>query len=140
MLAALKALPLNLRTVPDPAGDASTSLVFFADVPEDAELYVKLLTAENIGCGRPYSGRVAYRTWPQISEKRSIFSSGFPFTTLDLRGVSYGPGICPNSEDLVSRAVFIGVSPVMSAADADATAAGVAKVFEYVQSTKEVAA
>lgn len=141
ILAALGDLPLELREVPDAEGDAATSLTFFARSSDEADEFVQLLSAENIACGRPYSGRVAYATWPQILERRTSAPDGFPFTSPQYgAGADYRLGMCPRSEDLVQRAVFVGMSPLLTEADADGIAAGIRKVAEYVLVREQVAA
>ena len=140
VVAGIRDLPLTLREVPDPAGDGANSVVFFLDTTDDAQRFIELLAAENVSCARPYSGRVAYLTWPQIAAKRTSDPAGFPFTSPHNRtNASYGPGLCPRSEDLVSRAVFVPMSPVLPADDADQIVAGIHKVAEYMAGTAAVA-
>lgn len=139
ILAAMSDLPLNLREVPDEEGDASTSVAFFLRSKAEAEEFVTLLNAENITCARPYSGRVAYETWPQILEQRTSAPGKFPFTSPHYgKTIEYSIGMCPRSEDLVGRAVFIGVSPILSDEDVTEIAGGVRKVAEYMASNAAV--
>jgi 8-amino-3,8-dideoxy-alpha-D-manno-octulosonate transaminase len=137
----IRDLPLTLREVPDAAGDGANSVAFFLDSPAEAQRFVELLAAENVSCARPYSGRVAYLTWPQIGAKRTSDPKGFPFTSPHCRtDARYEAGLCPRSEDLVSRVVFVPMSPVLPADDADAIVAGIRKVARYVADTAPVAA
>lgn len=137
ILASIADLPLNPRGVPDKQGDASTSIAFFLDSKAEAQEFVKLLSAENITCGQPYSGRVAYETWPQILEQRTSAPGNFPFNSPHYgKKIEYRLGMCPRSEDLVSRAVFIGMSPVLSDQDTAEIAHGIRKVTEYMFSAK----
>lgn len=132
-------LPLTLREVPDPDGDGANSVVFFLDSGSEAERFVEMLAAENVSCSRPYAGRVAYLTWPQISAKRTSDPKGFPFSSPhNASDVRYEAGICPRSEDLVSRAVFVPMSPVLPADDADQIVEAIRKVATYVADTAPV--
>jgi 8-amino-3,8-dideoxy-alpha-D-manno-octulosonate transaminase len=136
----IRDLPLTLREIPDPAGDGANSVVFFLDNSSEAQRFVELLAAENVSCARPYAGRVAYLTWPQIAAKRTSDPKGFPFTSPYCEAdVNYGPGLCPRSEDLVSRAVFVPMSSVLAASEADSIVAGIRKVAMYVAETAPVA-
>jgi 8-amino-3,8-dideoxy-alpha-D-manno-octulosonate transaminase len=134
-------LPLELREVPDPEGDAATSVAFFLDSKDEAQEFAKLLNAENVTCGSPYSGRVAYQTWPQIVAQRTSAPSGFPFRSPQYgREVRYFDGMCPRSEDLVSRVLFIPMSPALPLREADDIVAGVRKVTSYVLDRRTVPA
>jgi 8-amino-3,8-dideoxy-alpha-D-manno-octulosonate transaminase len=139
ILAAISDLPLNLREVPDKEGDASTSIAFFLNSSDEAEEFVALLNAENVTCARPYSGRVAYATWPQILEQRTSAPGKFPFASPHYgKAIKYYIGMCPRSEDLVGRAVFIGVSPILTDEDVAQIAEGIRKVAEYMFSRAAV--
>lgn len=133
VLAGIEMLPLALREVPDPDGDAATSVAFFLDSREQAQEFAKLLNAENITCGCPYSGRVAYETWPQIAAQRTSAPGSFPFGSPQYdRPLRYGKGLCPRSEDLVSRVVFVGMSPVLPEHEVDDIIQGIHKVSQYL--------
>lgn len=135
VLEGIKDLPLQLRDIPDPTGDAATSVAFFLNSKNEAQEFAKLLNAENITCGCPYSGRVAYETWPQILEQQTSAPGGFPFSSPHYgRPIRYYQGMCPRSEDLVSRIVFIGMSPVLPEDEVDEIVEGVHKIVAYMMS------
>lgn len=140
LLEMLSDLPINLRDIPDMAGDVSNSIAFFLNSKAEAKEFVQLLSAENIACGQPYSGRVAYETWPQIIGQRTSAPNQFPFRSPHYgKTIEYHIGMCPRSEDLVGRSVFIGISPVLPEAEVESIANGVRKVIEYQLSAKVAA-
>ncbi len=135
VLEGIRDLPVTHREVPDPDGDGANSLAFFLSSPDEARTFATLLNAENVTCGQPYSGRVAYLTWPQIAGKRTSAPGNFPYGSPQYdRSIEYGPGLCPRSEDLVARAVFVPMSPVLPEDEADDIAEGIRKVSLYLAS------
>ncbi|MCZ7573668.1 MAG: DegT/DnrJ/EryC1/StrS family aminotransferase [Ardenticatenaceae bacterium] len=125
------------RDLPDEAGDAGVALMFYLPTPELAATSVRALTAENIVADRLYGGQPAYLAWPQITHRRTITSEGCPFACPLYGGhVEYGPGLCPRAEDLFPRAVRVPISPLFTAADCAAIAAGINKVADHLLETE----
>jgi 8-amino-3,8-dideoxy-alpha-D-manno-octulosonate transaminase len=124
---------IRFRDVVDPEGEACNSLAWICGSREEAREFMKLLNAENVSCGQPYGGQVVYMAWPQVRERRVLNPNASPWNSPFYKGnVSYEPGICPRSEDLVSRAVWMGIMPTLTETDADQIVEGFRKVYEHM--------
>ncbi|MDQ3702772.1 MAG: DegT/DnrJ/EryC1/StrS family aminotransferase [Chloroflexota bacterium] len=127
-----EALPeLPLRPVPDTAGEVPTAVGFYFDTADRATRVAKAISAEGVPARKVYSGAPVYAN-PSILHQRTVSSTGRPFTDpLYLaRGpkIEYAMGMCPRSEDYLSRCVVVGVSPLMTEADAEDVVTAVEKV------------
>jgi 8-amino-3,8-dideoxy-alpha-D-manno-octulosonate transaminase len=127
-----EALPdLPLRPVADPAGEVPTAVGFYFDDPALATRVARAITAEGVPARKVYGGRPVYAN-PSILQQRTVSSTGRPFT--DPLYLSRGPkmeyamGMCPQSEDYLGRCVVVGVSPLMTEADAEDVVLAVEKV------------
>jgi 8-amino-3,8-dideoxy-alpha-D-manno-octulosonate transaminase len=129
ILAAVPAVDgLGHRRLPDPDGDGGSSVNLFLPTPELARRFVKAMRAERLPAGQLYNGQPVYLT-PSIVAKRTATGKGGPWNCAEHpTSVEYGPGLCPQSEDLSARAVIVPVSAAFSDADADDVAAGITKV------------
>jgi 8-amino-3,8-dideoxy-alpha-D-manno-octulosonate transaminase len=129
-----EALPdLPLRPVPDASGEVPTAVGFYLDDAERATRVAKAISAEGVPARKVYGGRPVYAN-PSILHQRTISSTGRPFTDpLYLaRGpkMEYAMGMCPRSEDYLQRCVVVGVSPLMTEADAEDVVIAVEKVVK----------
>jgi 8-amino-3,8-dideoxy-alpha-D-manno-octulosonate transaminase len=133
IVAGLKeALPdLPLRPVADPAGEVPTAVGFYFDDPDLATRVARAISAEGVPARKVYGGRPVYAN-PSILHQRTVSSTGRPFT--DPLYLAKGPkmeyamGMCPRSEDYLGRCVVVGVSPLMTEADAEDVVLAVEKV------------
>jgi 8-amino-3,8-dideoxy-alpha-D-manno-octulosonate transaminase len=104
---------------------------FFLPDADLATRVAKAISAEGVPARKVYGGRPVYAN-PSILYQRTIHSGGRPFTDpLYLaRGpkIEYAMGMCPRSEDYLSRCVAVGVSPLMTPTDADDVITAVEKV------------
>jgi 8-amino-3,8-dideoxy-alpha-D-manno-octulosonate transaminase len=128
----LDALPtidgLGFRRLPDPDGDGGSSVNLFLPSAELARRFVKAMRAERLPAGQLYNGQPVYLT-PSIIEKRTASNKGGPWHCAEHpTDVTYGPGLCPQTEELAGRAVIVPVSAAFADTDADDVAAGIAKV------------
>lgn len=124
---------LRFRDSVDPAGDAGNSLAWICDSKEEAKEWIRLLNAENVSCGQPYGGQVVYMAWPQVRERRVLNPNSSPWNSPFYKGnVSYDPGTCPNSEDLVARTVWMGIMPTLTETDTDQIIEGWHKVYDHI--------
>jgi 8-amino-3,8-dideoxy-alpha-D-manno-octulosonate transaminase len=127
-----EALPeLPLRPVPDAAGEVPTSVGFYLESADLATRVAKAISAEGVPARKVYGGKPVYAN-PGILHQRTISSTGRPFTDpLYLaRGpkMDYAMGMCPRSEDYLGRCVVVGVSPLMTEADAEDVVTAIEKV------------
>ncbi|HUP86034.1 MAG TPA: DegT/DnrJ/EryC1/StrS family aminotransferase [Acidimicrobiales bacterium] len=120
------------RRLPDAEGDGGSSVNLFLPTASAARRFVKALRAERIPAGQLYNGQPVYLT-PSIVEKRTASNKGGPWHCAEHPAdVEYGPGLCPRSEDLASRAVIVPIGAGYSEADCDDVATGIAKVAAAV--------
>ena len=134
VLEGIASLPaVKLRPVPDRDGEFPTAVGFYLEDAELAARVARAITAEGVPARKVYGGKPVYAT-PSILEQRTISSTGRPFTDpLYLeRGpkMEYRMGMCPRSEDYLSRCVVVGISPLMTDHDADDTVAAISKVVK----------
>jgi dTDP-4-amino-4,6-dideoxygalactose transaminase len=121
-----------LQRVPDPDGDASVAFIFFMDTPTQAEQVCKALKAENIDAGvlyRPdHMDYHIYAHWLPIIEQRTWTPNGGPWKWAK-REISYSKDMCPQSLDLLGRAVHLNVNPLESNSDMEETVDGLNRVL-----------
>jgi len=127
-------------------GEVGNMLVFFAPDTEGAVKVAEALAAEGV----PASARGAktsrdwhiYSFWEHIMKRKSASPDGNPWTNqLNAPHIpDYQPDMCPNTLDLLSRAVFIGLAPTFNDVDCDNIAAGINKVLGayYPKSSDEL--
>ena len=123
---------LVFRHIPDEAGDVGAALMFYLPTAELAATFARALAAENVVADQFYGGQPAYLAWPQIAHQRTVTPEGCPFTCpLYGRRVEYGPGLCPQAEDLFPRSVRVSISPLFTEAECVAIAGGINKVARH---------
>jgi len=129
---------IEFREIPDAQGDTGISLMFFLPSAEKAQEFAEALRAENIygdgyGTFVPYIPEKpdwhVYAHWRTILEKRTFTLEGCPYSCRFYTGkISYSPSMCPNTLDLLGRAVHMDVSPLLTEEDIDDIIEGVHKV------------
>jgi len=123
---------ITFRAENDEAGDTAICTVFFVDSHETAKRVASALDAENIGAGVLYrpGGRDyhVYANWAPILEQRAWSAGGDPWKWAQ-RKIEYSKEMCPRSLDLLSRAVHLDVSPLLTNEDVEETVEGLNKVL-----------
>jgi 8-amino-3,8-dideoxy-alpha-D-manno-octulosonate transaminase len=123
---------LERRHRPDPDGDGSSSITWFAPSAEIATRFVKALLAEGVPSTQMYSGHPVYAT-PAILERRTASGKGGPWHCAEHPAhVEYRMGMCPVTEDLAARAFTVGVGVAYDEQDCTDAAAAVAKVAAHL--------
>lgn len=122
---------VTLRTTTDP-GEAATALIFFAPDSARAGDVVRALDAEGVPARVLYADGEhdwhVYACWSDILAKRTWNRQGYPFSQAH-RNLDYRVDSCPQSLDLLSRAVHLDVPPQLSERDVEETATALAKVI-----------
>ncbi len=119
---------LTPRRRPDADGSVGTSLTWFAPSAEVARSFVSALRKEGVPSAQMYEGKPTYAT-PAILERRTASGKGGPWNCAEHpTDIKYELGMCPQTEDLVSRSVTVGVGAQFGADDCDYVAAGILKV------------
>jgi 8-amino-3,8-dideoxy-alpha-D-manno-octulosonate transaminase len=107
----------EFREIPDEKGDAGVAVVFYLQSARKARLFVKALVAENIGAYQLYGGDPVY-FYPQVLSKRTVTAESCPFSCPFYgKKVTYRKGLCPFSEEILARSVWIPVSSVLKDRD-----------------------
>ena len=133
---------IEFREVPDPEGDTGICLIFFLPTAEKALRFAEALRAENID-GPGYGTHVAYipgkpdwhvyTYWSPLLEKRTFTKEGCPFTCPYYKGeIEYSEDTCPKSLNLLSRAVHVDVSPLLTGDDVDPIIEGIHRVAKKI--------
>ena len=123
---------LQFRNIPDGAEDIGTSVIFFTPTDKIAKKFVAALNAENISSSRFYDGAV-YKVYPQVRNMSTVTQEGCPFTCPLYKGkVNYYQGMCPKTEEITERLVYIPLAPTFSKKDIDDVAIGIRKVAAYL--------
>jgi dTDP-4-amino-4,6-dideoxygalactose transaminase len=123
---------VSFRTINDADGDTATSLVFFVPTAERAMPIAAALNAEGVNALVLYDpSRPDYHVYPHwtpVIEKRTWSQNGGPWRWHGGE-VKYTAGMCPQSIDLLSRAVHLDVSPDMSSVNIEELTDAVLKVL-----------
>jgi 8-amino-3,8-dideoxy-alpha-D-manno-octulosonate transaminase len=108
----------------DADGDVGFSVVFFLPEAEQARRFIAALNAENIGAYQIYGGDPVY-AYPQVLHQRLAADRGGPFAHSEVR---YRLGMCPRSEALLRRSVWISVGTQYSDVDTNDIISAIRKV------------
>jgi len=116
---------IEFRRLNDPQGEAGISLVFFVDTPEKAVEFKKALIGENIWT--PSGGYPAVVYDPSSFDGHVFMHWGHIF-----KGVERVKARYAQSLELLSRAVHLDISPLLTDGDADDVGEAVVKVAEAI--------
>ena len=123
----------SFRTINDTEGDTAICLIFFAPTAERAARIAAALKAEGAGASVIYGpDRVDYHVyadWTPVMEQRVWSERGGPWRWHHGE-IGYSKDMCPQSLDLLCRAVHLDISPDMSRYDVEALSEAVIKVLE----------
>lgn len=118
----------TLRRLADPDGDGGSSLGLFVRDGATARRFIEALRAEGVPAGQMYNGEPVYLT-PSIVAKRTASGKGGPWNCAEHpTAVEYRAGLCPTTEALVARSVFVPIRSTYTDRDCDDVAAAVTKV------------
>jgi dTDP-4-amino-4,6-dideoxygalactose transaminase len=122
----------RFRAITDPDGDSAIALIFFLPTVELAHRAVRALNAEQIGASTLYDpDKIDYHVyahWAPILAQRTWTPEGGPWRWSE--PVEYSADMCPQTLDLLGRAVHLDVNPLYTDEDVAETVAGVNKVLK----------
>jgi dTDP-4-amino-4,6-dideoxygalactose transaminase len=119
---------LTRRRRPDPDGDGSSSVTWFLPDAPLAKRFAAALRAEGIPCAQMYRGRPVYLNTGVLA-RRTASGKGGPWACAEHPTErTYGPGLCPRTEELVARSVIVPVGPNYTERDCADVACAVRKV------------
>ncbi len=124
---------VELETVHDEEGDCGITLAFFMRDSDEAKRMAAVMKAEGVPCGTRFSKEIPDRHifyhWNYIMEKRTPHLNGFPWNTEDAEHpLEYSREMCPQTVEVLSRAVTIGITQVMTDEYVDQLCLAIAKV------------
>lgn len=123
---------LEFRRIPDGSEDIGTSVIFYLSASDIAKKFIEALNAENIDSSAMYGGTI-YDAWPQVLEMSTATPEGCPFTCPHYKGeVKYHHGMCPVSEDLARRLIYIPLAPTFGEREIADVITGVRKVAGHI--------
>jgi len=102
----------QLQYVDDPEGDCGFSITFIAKDQATAKKMSELLAEEGLNIGSVYNAgfpdRHIYSHWDPIINKVSATPAGYPWKDPSYKGnVEYSVDMCPNTLDILQRALRI---------------------------------
>jgi 8-amino-3,8-dideoxy-alpha-D-manno-octulosonate transaminase len=123
----LSDLPVEWRRIPDEAGEGGNVTMFFESADRAGE-FAEALKAEGIPAGKVYGGRPVYAN-PAVLAQKTPWDVGPPFNSQEFpTSRRYYMGMCPRSEDLLSRSLSVAIGPRLTDADEDDIVRAVRKV------------
>lgn len=115
---------ITLQRVPDPHGDASVALIFFAPDAAQAHQVTQALAAENVSSFVLYRPEEVdyhvYAHWEPILAQRTWTPDGGPWRWAK-REITYSTDMCPRTLELLGRAVHININPLFTNQDIEET-------------------
>jgi 8-amino-3,8-dideoxy-alpha-D-manno-octulosonate transaminase len=123
----------RLPEVPDEAGECGIALIMFLPDAEQAKRSAAALRAEGAGGGTMYDqtipDRHIYAYWDHFLEKKGVTPQGCPFNCPAFPcHQEYSRDMCPQTLDLLGRAVVLSIPDHMTDREADERAAAIRKV------------
>ena len=123
---------ITFRRIPDGAEDIGVSVIFYTQTGQSAKDFVNALNAENIDSSRIYGGAI-YDAYPQVLAMSTPTPEGCPFTCPHYDGdIKYHHGMCPATESIAERLVYIHLAPTFSEQDIADVITGVHKVASHL--------
>jgi len=118
---------IEFREISDEQGETGSNVIFYLPPGDAASRFRAALSAENIFAGAGYRSPVYMRE--QILNQRTVTAEGCPFTCPYYgRKIEYREGMCPQTEEMISRIVSIPIGPAFTDRDCDDIIEAVQKV------------
>lgn len=121
----------KFRRLTDPAGDTAIALIFFMPTAEKAKLAASALAAEGVSTSvlfePDHSDYHIYYHWTPVLHKRYWANEG-PWDW-HKGAIEYSQDMCPQSLELLGRAVHIDVSPDLTEENISEISAAINKVL-----------
>ena len=95
---------ITFRTLPDPAGDTATFLMFALPTAEKAEAFNKVLSENNAGSVYWYKNTWHfYDHWEHLLGQKTVLAGGWPFKRPDGRVLDFPAGVMSKTAEILSR-------------------------------------
>jgi dTDP-4-amino-4,6-dideoxygalactose transaminase len=124
---------VRLQVVPDEAGECGIVMIMLLPDAEQAKRFAAALRAEGAGGGTMYDqtipDRHIYAYWDHFLEKKGVTPQGCPFNCPAFPcQQEYSRDMCPQTLDLLGRAVVLSIPDHMTERECDERAAAIRKV------------
>ena len=110
--------------------------MFMLDDKAKTKAFADALQAEGVAAGSVFNNGIPdwhiYAHWKHVMSKATPTPEGCPYTCPYHKGapVEYSEDMCPNTLELLSRAIHLDIPAQMTAEDCDMTAAAIRKVAQ----------
>ena len=125
---------LAFRRLTDMDGDTAICLILMLEDRNKVQDFAEALQAEGVGAAGIFDKGIpdwhVYSHWEHIMSKATPTAEGCPWTCPYHKGpeVNYSPDMCPNTLEILSRAVHIDIPSQLTPEDCDMIAKGIRKV------------
>ena len=128
---------VSFRRLTDPEGDTGICMVMFLPDAATTETALKAMQAEGIPVGGVYDKKVRdwhiYRFWEHILGKKSVAADNLPWSGVPEEDLpKYSADMCPQTLDLLSRALLFDIDCTLTDKECDLIAGGINKVLRTV--------
>jgi len=121
---------ITMRALADPDGATGQTICWLVEMPDLAERWRTALSAEGVGGFVLYGGQMVFEN-PQILNQKMPTAHGCPFDCPLYGGpITYTRDMCPQSRDILSRSVWLMVSPLLTDEDCGDIIAAIEKVHQ----------
>lgn len=126
---------ITLRRLNDTAGNTAICLMFFLDDKNKVGAFADALQAEGINAAGVFNKGIPdwhiYSHWKHVLEQKTPTSEGCPYACPHYKGnapAKYSDDMCPNTTEILSRAIHMDIPSQLSDEDCDMIAKGIKKV------------
>ncbi len=125
---------VELRLLPDPAGELGTGVFIGFKTKELRDAYLAAMKAENVPAAPP-GGSVLLPTMEHIANKRTVHPAWPSFASERGRSIQYGAACCSRTIDILNRFAGVSLDPKFSSRDTDDIVAAIRKVYPAIAKT-----
>jgi 8-amino-3,8-dideoxy-alpha-D-manno-octulosonate transaminase len=125
---------LSFRRLADDAGDTGICLIMFLPNAETTQKVLPALQAEGVPAGGVYDAKVrdwhTYNYWEHILQYKSVAKDNLPWSGVAKEDLpKYSKDMCPNSLELLSKAILIDIDYNLQDDDCNQLATAINKVL-----------
>jgi 8-amino-3,8-dideoxy-alpha-D-manno-octulosonate transaminase len=130
--AGVRDLPgIQLRHLPDPAGELGTGVYIDFKIKERRDRFVELMETENV-LASPPTGSAILPVQPYIENKLTVHPAWPTFNSERGKAIRYGAVSCPRTIEILNRFGGVLMDPKFSKRDTDDIVSAICKVYPKV--------
>jgi 8-amino-3,8-dideoxy-alpha-D-manno-octulosonate transaminase len=122
---------VELRRLPDPAGELGTGVFIGFKTREQRERYAEAMKAEGVPVSPP-NGSIILPAVPEIERKVTVTPNWPSFASERGRSIRYGKAACPRTIEILGRFAGVMMGPKYTQADTTDAIAAVRKVYPAI--------